>query len=55
MAIVVPPVDAGTSRHLRRLVAAWDLLADFAFSDLLLYVPLPATDDGPGRLLVANH
>jgi two-component sensor histidine kinase len=55
VAIVVPPVDAEASRHLRRLVAAWDLLADFAFSDLLLYVPLPATDDGPGRLLVANH
>ena len=31
--------------HLQRLVASWNLLADFCFSDLLLYVPL---SDGPG-------
>ncbi|HRW38346.1 MAG: sensor histidine kinase [Acidimicrobiales bacterium] len=30
--------------HLQRLVASWNLLADFCFSDLLLYVPL---SDGP--------
>ncbi len=55
VAIVVPPVDAEASRHLRRLVAAWDLLADFAFSDLLLYVPLAPGGGAGDRLLVANH
>ena len=28
--------------HLQRLVASWNLLADFCFSDLLLFVPLRA-------------
>jgi two-component sensor histidine kinase len=28
--------------HLQRLVASWNMLADFCFSDLLLYVPLSA-------------
>ena len=32
--------------HLQRLVASWNLLADFCFSDLLLFVPLSAV--GPG-------
>jgi len=30
----------GAVTHLQRLVAAWDLLADFCFSDLLLLVPV---------------
>jgi len=55
VAIVVPPVDAAAARHLRRLVAAWDLLADLAFSDLLLYVPLATVGAEPPRLLIANH
>ncbi|MBM3661390.1 MAG: ATPase [Actinobacteria bacterium] len=55
VAVVVPPIDAAAARHLRRLVAAWDLLADLAFSDLLLYVPLaPVSNESP-RLLIANH
>jgi two-component sensor histidine kinase len=54
-AMVVPPVEAETARHLRRLVAAWDLLADFAFSDLLLYVALPASDGLADRFLIVNH
>jgi len=32
--------------HLQRLVASWNMLADFCFSDLLLFVPLAA--DSPG-------
>ena len=28
--------------HARRLVADWQLLADLAFADLTLWVPLPA-------------
>jgi two-component sensor histidine kinase len=32
--------DASARRHLERLMAAWGLLADLSFSDLLLYVPL---------------
>ena len=31
--------------HLQRLVASWNLLADFCFSDLLLFVPLRPEDD----------
>ena len=30
--------------HLQRLVASWNMLADFCFSDLLLFVPLSADD-----------
>ena len=30
--------------HLQRLVASWGLLADFCFSDLLLFAP--ADEDG---------
>jgi hypothetical protein len=26
--------------HLQRLVASWNMLADFCFSDLLLFVPI---------------
>lgn len=29
----------GGPRHLRRLMATWGLLADFCFSDLVLYIP----------------
>ena len=36
-----PPAElsAGARSHLHRLVASWDMLADFCFSDLVLYVP----------------
>ena len=39
--------------HLQRLVASWNLLADFCFSDLLLFVPV----DGPGDdgFVVVGH
>ncbi len=53
--LVVPPVEAEASRHLKRLVAGWGMLSDLSFSDLLLYVPLPAHDEGRNRFLVANQ
>ena len=36
-------------RHLRRLTLTWGVLADFSFSDLVLYVPLPGE---PERFVV---
>ena len=35
--------------HLQRLLAAWNMLADFCFSDLLLFVPVAAVADGHGH------
>ena len=55
VALVVPPVDPEASRHLKRLVAGWGMLADFAFADLLLYVALPPGGDGGRRFLVVNQ
>ncbi|MBS1838298.1 MAG: PAS domain-containing sensor histidine kinase, partial [Actinobacteria bacterium] len=55
LAIVAPPVDPRASRHLKRLVAGWGMLADFAFADLLLYVALPSHDAGLNRFLVVNQ
>lgn len=55
VALVVPPVDHEASRHLKRLVVAWEMLADFAFSDLLLYVALPDDGGGGHRFLVVNQ
>jgi two-component system, sensor histidine kinase PdtaS len=55
VALVVPPVDQEASRHLKRLVAAWGMLADLAFADLLLYVALPGHDEGRNRFLVVNQ
>lgn len=53
--LVVPPVEADASRHLKRLVAGWGMLADFAFADLLLYVALPGHDAELTRFLVVNQ
>ena len=47
VALVVPPVDPDASRHLKRLVANWAVLADLAFADLLLYVGLPSAGGAP--------
>lgn len=41
-------LDKAQVGHLNRLVSEWGMLADFCFSDLLLYVP-----GGDGRWLVA--
>ena len=38
--------------HLQRLVASWNLLADFCFSDLLLFVPVDGSAD---RFVVLGH
>ncbi len=34
------PLDAAETQHLQRLAASWGLLADFCFSDLLLFAPV---------------
>ena len=39
-------LDVAAKRHLERLMASWSLLADFSFSDLLLFVPA-ASELGP--------
>jgi two-component system, sensor histidine kinase PdtaS len=45
--------------HLQRLVASWNMLADFCFSDLLLFVPLRADDhaalDDDTEFVVVGH
>jgi len=46
--------------HLQRLVANWNMLADFCFSDLVLFVPAPGVDGAgppaaPERFLVVGH
>ena len=45
--------------HLQRLVASWNLLADFCFSDLLLFVPLsiddPNGDPDDTEFVVVGH
>ena len=35
----------GQIAHLKRLVASWNMLADFCFADLLLFVPISGTDE----------
>ncbi len=55
VALVVPPVDHEASRHLKRLVVGWAMLADLSFSDLLLYVPLPVQPGSRPRFLVVNQ
>ena len=44
-------LEPGAKRHLERLMATWNLLADLCFSDLLLYVPVDRLaaggDEGP--------
>lgn len=45
--------------HLQRLVASWNMLADFCFSDLVLFVPTSDPDDveaePSGEFLVVGH
>jgi two-component system, sensor histidine kinase PdtaS len=55
VALVVPPQDQEASRHLKRLVANWGMLADFGFADLLLYVGLPSHPGEARRFLVVNQ
>lgn len=43
---------AGGLHHLQRLVAGWEMLSDFCFSDLLLFVP---TDNEGGRFVVVGQ
>jgi two-component system, sensor histidine kinase PdtaS len=47
----LPGVAVG---HLQRLVAEWQLLADLSFADLLLWVPLDASDPEGDFLCVAH-
>ncbi|HKY14642.1 MAG TPA: sensor histidine kinase [Microthrixaceae bacterium] len=49
----LPPPDRA---HLVRLVASWSVLADFCFSDLVLYVPTRAAgDDRAEEFTVVAH
>jgi two-component system, sensor histidine kinase PdtaS len=40
-------LDDEASEHLHRLTAAWQLIADLAFADLLLFTPIPDDDHIP--------
>ena len=46
-------LDASALGHLRRLLVSWGLLADFCFSDLLLFVPT-STGDGAEFVIVGQ-
>ena len=49
-------LDASALGHLRRLVGSWGLLADFCFSDLLLFVPIPDEGvSGGTRFVIAGQ
>ena len=37
---MLTPLDGNAALHLQRLAASWGLLADFCFSDLLLFAPV---------------
>jgi two-component system, sensor histidine kinase PdtaS len=43
---VLTPLDAWDAQQLQRLAASWGLLADFCFSDLLLFAPVGEPDGG---------
>jgi two-component sensor histidine kinase len=47
-------LDADRLRHLRRLVSAWDLLADLSFADLILFVPARGRS-GDLRFFIGGH
>jgi two-component system, sensor histidine kinase PdtaS len=57
VAIVPPPdlvrrytsLDLADRLHLERLMASWSLLADFSFSDLLLFVPITGDKGAVGE------
>jgi two-component system, sensor histidine kinase PdtaS len=40
---VRPRLSAEAAEHLHRLMAGWQLIADLAFADLLLFLPVDAT------------
>jgi len=48
-------LDGEALAHLQRLLASWGALADLSFSDLLLVVPVLASDDGGQRLVVLGQ
>ena len=55
LARVEAAFDERSIDHLQRLVAAWALLADFSFADLLLYAPcLPPDGSRPGAARAAS-
>jgi len=41
-------LNADQAEHLRRLCSTWQVLADLSFSDLFLFVPVPANDGWSG-------
>ena len=50
LARTLTPLDDDEIQHVQRLAASWGLLADFCFSDLLLFVP--TGDFGGGEFVV---
>ena len=48
-------LDAGAREHLHRLMAAWQLIADLSFGDLLLFVPLGERTEAGERFQVAGQ
>ena len=49
-------LSLGEIVHLQRLVASWNMLADFCFSDLVLFVPVAGEEgDQPETFVVARH
>src|SRR3546814_10126584 len=50
LARTLTPLDGPESQQLQRLAASWGLLADFCFSDLLLFAPVG--DFGGGEFVV---
>jgi two-component sensor histidine kinase len=49
------PISEAGVEHLQRLVGSWDMLSDLSFSDLLLFVPAPASGGlGAGGLPVGG-
>src|SRR3546814_12242316 len=50
LARTLTPLDGPESQQLQRLAASWGLIADFCFSDLLLFAPVG--DFGGGEFVV---
>lgn len=46
-------LSGGRKRHLEQLIAEWHILADFCFSDLLLFVPVD--DEATERFVVVGQ
>ena len=50
-----PQLSDDEREHLQHLIANWSLLADLAFSDLLLIAPIASSQDEPDSLVVLGQ